>query len=149
MGENRRKNEEENLQAFIRRSLPVNTLTSAGPILIQHALFELSLRRSSLLVPEFIFLYYSQLKTKNPVFFGKIYKIGNFQVPLLLTCIRIDIKVANSIKYGWNINVLEEIIHMKHFVQSFLHIKVYTSEKNPTSATFLELKLFVDDSDIK
>ena len=55
--------------------------------------------------------------------------LSNFELPLWLTCNKIDMKVVISIKYMWNTFIWAKIRQMTHFVQDLLGFKIHTSCK--------------------
>ena len=55
--------------------------------------------------------------------------MSNFELPLCLICIQIDIKVTISIKYQCNTIVWAKIKHLRHFFENFLVAKAHTSCK--------------------
>ena len=55
--------------------------------------------------------------------------LSNFELPLWLTCNKIDMKVVISIKYRWNTFIWAKIRQMTHFVQDLLGVKIHTSCK--------------------
>ena len=55
--------------------------------------------------------------------------LSNFELPLCLTCIQMDIKMIISIKYQWNTIVWAKIKHLRHFFENFLVAKAHTSCK--------------------
>ena len=44
--------------------------------------------------------------------------LSNFELPLSVSCSRIDIKVVISIKYGWNTIAWAKVKHLGHFIQN-------------------------------